>query len=69
MKDQLKKIFSDLSASFLNTVPLGDTIIKTEETCQLECESDKNTKDVLYSQNPFDKDRQNRSTHQNKKKN
>ena len=34
IKDQLiKKIFSDLSASSSNTVPLpGDTIIKTEET-------------------------------------
>ena len=51
MKDQLKKICSDLSASSLNTTPsIGDTVIRTEETHQLECESGTDTKDVLYSQ-------------------
>lgn len=51
MKDQLKKICSDLSASTLNTVPsTGDTVIRTEETHQLECESGTDTKDVLCSQ-------------------
>ena len=51
MKDQLKKICCDLSASSLNTVPsTGDTVIRTEETHQLECESGTDTKDVLCSQ-------------------
>ena len=51
MKDQPKKIFSDLSVSSSNTVPLpGDTIIKTKQTHQLEYESGTDTKDVYAAE-------------------
>ena len=50
MNDRIKRKISDLSAFSTNTVLLpGDTLIKTEETRQLECEAKADTEDVLYS--------------------
>ena len=41
MKEQLKKIFGDLSSSITNMLPLpGMITVKTAETNQLECDSD-----------------------------
>ena len=50
IKYQLKKILSDLSASSTNIVPLpGETVLKTEETHQSECESETDTIDILLA--------------------
>ena len=49
---------SDLSAFSTNKILLpGDTLIRTEETHQLEREAEADTEDVLYSLNHFGKDR------------
>ena len=43
-KEHLKKIFSNLSSSSTNTLPLpGEVTVKTGETDQLECDSDSDT--------------------------
>ena len=50
MKEQLKKIFSDLSSSSNNTLPLPEEVtVKTEETNQLERNSDSDTEEQLYT--------------------
>ena len=57
MKKQLKKIFSDLSSSGTNMIPLpGEIIVKTEETNQIECDSDSDTEDLLYTKSHNYKD-------------
>ena len=70
MKEQLKKIFSDLSSSSTNTLPLpGEITVKTEETNQLECDSDSDTEDLLYTKSRNYKDRRfTKSPHYAKKK-
>ena len=50
MKEQLKKIFSDLSSSSTNMLPLPRKVtVKTEETKQLECDSDSDTEELRYT--------------------
>ena len=50
MKKQLKKIFRDLSSSSNNTLPLTEEVtVKTEETHQLERNSDSDTEEQLYT--------------------
>ena len=70
MKEQLKKIFSDLSSSSTNTLPLpGEITVKTEETNQLEYDSDSDTEDLLYTKSRNYKDRRfTKSPHYAKKK-
>ena len=56
--EQLKKIFSDLSFSNTNMLPLtGEVTVKTEETNQLECDSDSDTEELLYTKSRNYKDR------------
>ena len=43
-------MFSDLSSSTTNMLPLpGKVTVKTKETSQLECDSDSETDDLLYT--------------------
>ena len=70
MKEQLKKIFSDLSSSSTNMLPLPrEVTVKTEETNQLECDSDSDTDDLLYTKSQNYKDHHfTKSSHYAKKK-
>ena len=70
MKEQLKKIFSDLSSSSTNMLPLpGEITAETEETNQIECDSDSDTEDLLYTKSRNYKDhRFTKSLHYAKKK-
>ena len=69
MKEQLKKIFSDLSTSSTNMLPLpGEVTVKTGETNQLKCDSDSDTEDLLYTNSRNYKDHCfTKSTHYAKK--
>ena len=59
MKELLKKIFSDLSSPSCSTMPLpGESVVKTEETYQINCKSsDAETEDVLYTKSRNNRDR------------
>ena len=57
MKKQLKKIFKDLSSSSTNTLSIpGEVTVKTEETNQLECDSDSDTEELFYTKSRNYKD-------------
>ena len=70
-KEQLKKIFSNLSSSSTNTLPLPrEVTVKTGKTNQLECDSDSDTEDLLYTKSGSYKDLHfTKSPHYAKKKN
>ena len=68
--EQLKKIFRDLSFSNTNMLPLtAEVTMTTEETNQLECDSDSDTEKFLYTKSRNYKDRRfTKSPHYAKKK-